>query len=356
MTNYISKAVESEQIAREHEKLFRFRGLIVGPSKTGKSTLFAATAPGRKLIIDCDNRYHSINYPNTDVLPVFDLASSQSVRPGMTVEEIGAETLVKAWNILIDINNELWTLVRSGKFEYDSICGDTLSSFNRIAMAFVLSLKHKADGEPVSTGIAGAPARHHYGPQMHILSMLLFSLSALPVHFVMNGHTELFEDKKTGETLWLPRMYGKTRYEIGSWYDECYESERTINVATGEQIYNLRTIGYANKQFLGSSMNTEGRYWKSPFRVNLSESPAGIEKLIKLRFGEVAKGGELNASLSQSLGSSAPSRVVLQPGGSPVGNNPASHDIRSAPTDSGKPPNFRPGIGSRDAKEHSPSK
>lgn len=318
MTDYLSSAINSQQIAANYEKLFRFRGLIVGPSKTGKSTLFAATAPGKKCILDCENRYHNLIYPEVQVIPILDLASSQSVKPGMTADDMSMETLVRAWNILTDVNNELWFKARKGTLDFDSLGCDGLSSFNRLAMAFVLSLKHKKDGSEVATGLAGAPAEHHFGPQMHLLSMLLFSLSALPVHFVLNGHMDLVEDKKRQETAWFPRLYGKTRHEIGSWYDECYESTRKLDLGSGKQIYQLQTIGYANKQFLGSSMNTEGRYWKSPFEVNLNQSPAGIEKLIHLRFGKVPKGGDLSAA--KPLGGSDSNRVVLQPGGSKVGN------------------------------------
>jgi hypothetical protein len=343
VTNYLDSAVDSEQIAQEYEKKFRFRGLIVGPSKTGKSTLFAATAPGRKLIIDAENRYHNLIYPNVKIIPVLDLASSQSIKPGMSIQDISEDSQIRAWNILLDINNELWYQARANKLEEDSLGIDGLSALNRLAMAFVLSLKRKANGEEVATGLAGAPAQHHFGPQMHILSMLLFSLSALPMHFVLNGHMDYVEDKKRGETAWFPRMYGKTRHEIGSWYDECYESERTVNVASGEQIYRLRTIGYANKQFLGSSMNTEGRYWQSPFRVDLSESPAGIEKLIQLRFGDAVKGGDTSAK--GSLGSSLPNRVVLQPGGARVGADSPSSNVPGSRTGAGGSTGFKPGVG-----------
>jgi hypothetical protein len=282
-TDYLTQTVPATTVAENSERDFRFRGMLTGQSKTGKTTT-AMTLAGRKLLIDTDNRWRSVaGWEDVDVLPVLDLASSQSVKADTNIEDMAQDTLVRAWNILYDINNELWLKARRDKLEHDVIVPDGLSSLNRIAMAFILSLK-KSGGQEMATGPAGAPAKHHYGPQMHILSMLLHSLSSLPCHFVLTGHLELWEDKKEHTVRYYPRMYGKVRNEVGSWFDECYETTRKFDPKSSTPHHFLTTAGYGNKEFLGSSMNLEGKFWKSPFRVDLSKNVCGLQELIALRF------------------------------------------------------------------------
>jgi hypothetical protein len=280
---YLDQTIAAKKVAEDLQQNFRFRGMFVGQSKTGKTTA-AMTLAGKKLLIDTDNRWRSVaGWPDVEVLPILDLASSQSVKAGLSVSDLSQDTLVRAWSILYDVNNELWLKARKDQLPYDVIVPDGLSSMNRIAMAFILSLK-KEDGKDMATGIAGAPAQHHYGPQMHILAQIIHSLSSLPCHFILTGHMELWEDKKAGTIKYYPRMYGKTRNEIGSWFDECYETTRKFSPKEGIPHHYLTTTGYGNKEFLGSSMNLEGKFWKSPFRVDLSKKPCGIQELIELRF------------------------------------------------------------------------
>ena len=289
---YLNQSINAASVEDGPIENYRFKGMLVGPSKGGKTTL-SVTLPQKEgkphLLIDTDNRWQSIaGTKGVEVLSVMDLASSQSIKPGMTVDDISTDSMVRAWSILNDINNELWLSARKGEhdFPYSSVISDGLSSLNRLALIFVLSLKEKADGTEMSYGLAGAPAKQHFGPQMHILSQLLFSLKALPCHYILTGHLELFEDKKKGTIFWLPRIIGNTRNEIGSWFDETWECESRPNNEKGTQTYIINTFGSGTRKFLGSSLNKQGKVWKPPVEFNLSESPCGIEKLISLRFGK----------------------------------------------------------------------
>ena len=287
MTDYLSKGRKASEI--DEKTGFFLRALQVGPSKSGKTTA-ACTMPGPKLIIDGEKRASSIiGFPDTTVLDVLDLASSQSVASGTTFDKVSAMTAVKAWNIFCDINNELWLKASKGEIDpQQTTIVDSLTALNHFSMMFLLSL-NKSDGTPSEKGLGGGPAQAHYPGQMIQMMQLIISMRGLPCHIIFNGHLDLFEDKKTGELRYLPYMYGKTRGQVGSWFDETYETERKTDPVTRKVSYFWNTAGSGQKDFIGSSLNRQGKLWTSPFEINLNENPCGFAKILKLRFGE--KGG-----------------------------------------------------------------
>ena len=251
---------------------YRIKALLLGASKGGKTTS-ACTVPGKKLLLDMDRRLASVvGKEDLDIL------------------EIGDPTNPRTWNEVVAAKNELWTAARAGNFPYSCVIFDGLTSMNRICMAYVLSLK-RADGKPASMGFGGVgPAEHHYVPQMHLIIQFITSTLALPCHVIYTGHYDLFEEKGENEsgipmkTLhYWPKIYGKTRTEVATWFDESYECYVGRD-RRGKPQYFWQTIGEGRKDFLGSSLNTEGKLWESPFPVNLDEKPSGFAKLLSLRF------------------------------------------------------------------------
>jgi len=272
----LSKAKPADKQVPSRES-YHAKVLLLGASKGGKSTS-ACTMPGKKLIIDMDRRKASLlGKPDLDIL------------------DVGDPNEPKTWTSLLTLKTELWAQARSNKLEYDAIIFDGVTALNRICMAYTLSLK-TADGKAAAKGFGGiGPAKHHYPPQMHLIIQYITSTLALPCHIIYTGHYDLFEEKGistsglASKTLhYWPKIYGKTRTEIATWFDESYECYAE-GQRKGKGSYYWRTIGSGSMDFLGSSLNQEGKYWESPFAVNLESKTPGFQKLFELRFGKEEK-------------------------------------------------------------------
>jgi hypothetical protein len=272
----LSKAVPATEMKPDRDSYWA-KVLLLGASKGGKTTS-ACTMPGKKLLVDMDRRKASaLGLPDVDIL------------------DLGDPTDSKTWNSAQLLKTELWSKARSGNFPYDCVIFDGVTALNRICMNYVLTLK-KADGSKAGMGFGGVgPAEHHYPPQMHLIIQYITSTLALPCHVVYTGHYDLFEEKGIGtsglptKTLhYWPKIYGKTRTEIATWFDESYECYAE-GQRKGKGKYYWRTIGSGSMDFLGSSLNQGGKYWESPFEVNLDDSLCGFAKLFELRFGKEEK-------------------------------------------------------------------
>ena len=251
--------------SRDH----RLKVLLVGPTGSGKTT-GAATIPGKKLVIDTDNRCSSLVG-----LPDIDILTEPFLEPKPTVP--------RAWNNFCKAIDELWTLANKGSLPYSCIIFDGISSINRISMNWSLSLR-ASSGQPMAKAPGGGPSQPHYGPQMNAFSTQVFRAIALPCHVVFTGHYDIFEDAELGTLSYLPKVYGKIRTEIGGWFDETYETYRK---ETGKKTnYYWRTSGSGRMDFLKSSMNQLGKYWSDPVHVDMTLERPGFQHLLDLRFGK----------------------------------------------------------------------
>lgn len=256
----------------------KVKALLVGPSKSGKTTsavtiMEVLPKDQHALLVDVDLRASSVyGTPNLDILQVLE--------PDPRV--------ATAWRDLGMLRTELWTKVRANKFPYGAIIVDGLTKLNTFSMNYVLTLR-RTDGTTVATGLGGAPAQPHYTPQMQELARFVNSILPLPCHVIFTGHLDLYKDEHLGTLQYFPRVYGKTRTEIGSWFDETYLCHRHP-VGKNDVIYEWITTGTDRTDFLGSSINKRGKLWTSPIKLDLDQSPAGFAKLL-----ELSKGGAADA-------------------------------------------------------------
>ena len=267
MPKHLASAIPAEELL---EATF-LKVMLLGPSGSGKTT-GACTFPGRKLLIDLDNRAHSIaGTPDVEVIPCYETSSTP-----------------RALQKFESIRKELQLLARKDPeaFPYSTIILDGLTALNRITMNWALLLDPKR-------GLGGAPAMQHYLPQMNTLAKEILAYIALPAHVVLTGHPEIIENELDGTTKVLPKTTGKLRTEIANWFSECYKCYRTS--VKGKVHYFWDTIGTGVDDFYKSSLNKAESLWKSPLRVNLAEQPCGFAKLLELASQASLKGDKQDA-------------------------------------------------------------
>lgn len=262
----LDKAQPSTKLRREA----KVKALLVGPSKSGKTTsactiLAAMPESERALLVDIDLRASSVyGTPRLDVIQILE---PDPMAP-------------KAWTELKQLKSELWMLARKNEFPYGAIIFDGLTKINTIAMNYVLTLR-TTKGDMVSRGLADSPAQPHYAPQMQELSRLVNSLIPLPCHIIFTGHLDLYKDDVLGTFQYFPRVYGKTRTEIGSWFDETYLCERASK-GGGKMEHRWVTDGTTRNDFLGSSLNKRHKLWKSPLVLDLDKPKPGFAHILDL--------------------------------------------------------------------------
>ena len=261
-TSILEKAKPAADI--EMSKNYLIKACLLGPSGSGKtqSSITLPLLEGKPiLLIDFDGRSETvIGEPNVNVLRLYE-EDPKSPR---------------AWDDAEALRKELWALARKGDFPYSGVIEDGLSAMGNIAMNSALVTDAKR-------GLGGAPAMQHYIPQIYYLKTHIGAMRNLPCHYVLNAHIDVFTDEEGGMRL-LPKVTKSLRTELPSWFNETYRTH-SENVK-GETHYYWTTSGTGLYDFMKSTINNKGKYWKDPFRIDFSDPLVGFKKLMKLRFGE----------------------------------------------------------------------
>jgi hypothetical protein len=245
------------------EKTYRIKALLVGPSGGAKSTL-AATVPGRKLVVDLDQRSESlVGMPDVDII------------------EIGEPDIDNptAYDKLVQVKDELWDLANAGELPYDAVIIDGYTRLGRYAMYKSLQLTD-AKGQKMSTMPGGGPAQPHYSPQMTWVVNISMQMFPLPCHVIFTGHVDIYEDKLLNTISFYPKITGKIRTEVSSWFNETYLCE----YSPSQGKYLIHTLATRRYDFLKTSLNRTGVYWESPVEFDLTKEPCGFADLMRRRF------------------------------------------------------------------------
>lgn len=260
------KTMDAEHMAID-PSVFRWKVFIAGPSGSGKTQVLA-TLPGRKLIIDTDRRAETlIGMPNVEIYPCYEVDARSP----------------KAWDKLETVRRTITSEIVKGIFPFDTVAFDGLTMMGRQGMNWALTLDPKR-------GLGGAPAEHHYMPQMDALAKFILATLAWPVHVAYTGHIELIEDKVSGAHRFYPKITGKLRSELSNWFNETYYTYREFDSEAKRMRYFWKTAGSGSQEFFKSSLNQLGRYWVDPIEIDFDKKPVGFEDLWQRRFGP-AKGG-----------------------------------------------------------------
>lgn len=240
---------------------YHFKVLLTGPSGSGK-TLSAITLPGKILLVDFDGRAETvIGEENVEVL------SCHEPDPRSP----------QAWQRAEAIRRQVISEVKNKVFPYDSIVWDGLTMLGRYGLNWALTLDPKR-------GLGGAPAQQHYLPQMDNLAKFVLSTLALPLNILYTGHIELIEDINTGKVVYLPKITGKLRTEIGNWFSETYLCFRQMDTEEKKLRYYWLTAGSGRYEFLKSTLNKRGKFWSDSVEINFDSSLVGFKSLLRKRF------------------------------------------------------------------------
>jgi len=247
---------------------------LAGPSGSGK-TQAMVTIPGKKCLIDFDNRSETI--AGTSDIEIIPCHEPDPRSPA-------------AWTRAEAIRKQIVSEVGKGIFPYDGVIFDGLTQMGRISLNWALLLDPKR-------GLGGAPAQQHYLPQMDNLAKYVLSTLALPIHIGYTGHIELIDDKDTGQARFYPKITGKLRTELANWFNETYYCYRNFDAEKKKTRYYWQTAGSGKMEFFKSSLNSLGRYWVDPIEIDFnSGKPVGFEDLLARRFAakstDKTKGGE----------------------------------------------------------------
>jgi len=248
-------------------KNYRIKGILVGPSGTGK-TQSSLSLPGKKLLIDYDNRWETaVGYPNVEIIKLYDPDPESA----------------KGWLDAEKLKTELWRTARKARkahepFPYDAIIEAGLSSMLSYAMNWSLTLNQKK-------GLGDVPAMHHWMPQMFNVEQHIKSMKQLPCHYILEAHLEYTELEDEGTALYTPKATGKMRTAIPGWFNECYRcfSEKQKG---GKIAYFWETTGFGKWDFLKSTLNNLGKYWNDPIQIDFDSQKVGFQRLLDLRFGK----------------------------------------------------------------------
>lgn len=248
-------------------KTYKIKAFLSGPSGSGK-TQSSTTVPGRKLLIDFDNRAETvIGIPDLEILPCHE---PQPRSP-------------RAWERAEVIRKQIVAEVSKGIFPYDALIWDGMTMMGRASLNWALLL------DP-GRGLGGSPAQQHYGPQMDNLAKFIISTIAFPLHVIYTGHVEYIEEKDTGRSLWLPKVTGKLRTEVANWFSETYYCYREWDSDMNRTRYYWITAGSGRKEFFKSSINSLSRFWDGPIEIDYTkDGPRGFADLLERRFNPKVK-------------------------------------------------------------------
>ena len=253
----LGEAVPASSLGMEN---YLLKASLAGPSGSGK-TQSASTLPGKLLLIDYDGRSETLaGNPNVDIINCYD----------------PEPTSPKAWMKARDVKRELWSQVRAGTLSYDGVIEDGLTQMNRYAMNWALLTDPKR-------GLGGSPAKQHYIPQMKAIADHILSMKSLPCHYILTTHLEILEDEEMGGLKYLPKTTGKQRTEVPGWFNECYLCHREKD-KDGTLRYYWTTAGTGKWDFLKSTLNQLGKYWKDPIEIDFSKEKVGFQMLLGRRF------------------------------------------------------------------------
>lgn len=282
MTQEETKVPEAEYAVAERSKIadatlsateialdpstYKLKAYLAGPSGSGK-TQSAITIPGRKLLIDYDNRAHTVvGTPNLEILDCYEEDPRSP----------------KAWRRAEDIKKQIAREINKGIFPYDAVIQDGMTMMGRISLNWALLLDPKR-------GLGGAPARQHYLPQMDNLAKHILTSLTWPIHVIYTGHIELIEDEDEGRSRFYPKITGKLRTEVSNWFNETYFCYRQMDRTEPDKPklkYYWMTAGSGRMEFFKSSLNSLGRFWTDPIELDFeADGPVGFADLLERRFG-----------------------------------------------------------------------
>lgn len=197
---------------------------MYGRNKQGKTT-FAATAPGKVLLLDPEGGAEFVANENVDLLPV------------------------NSWE---DVSDAL-ALLQSGT-DYDWVILDGLTRISNMSLRFVMAQQEERDLDR----IPGMVSMRDYGKSGELMKGMLFAFHALPLGVVYTAQDRMEslsfddsedEDSETAEARFVPDLPKGVRSSVNAIVDVI------------GRIYTVRVEGTRNGQPVSG---VQRRLWLSP--------------------------------------------------------------------------------------------
>lgn len=210
--------------------------LVMGESGIGK-TCFAATFPGKVLLLDFDNKADSaasfLRYQgNEEQLKNVDV---EQFAPQLGVSPIDA--LMKV------INEKLIPQQRTGKMEWATIVLDSMTTFSGATLAHIVKTNPGIKRNETRQG--PQPGLQDFGILRREFQRLIPGLISLPCNVVMLAHIATEKDEWTGQIMRHAMMDGSFAKELPVYFKEVYrmyikDGKRMVQTQS-DSMYNCRS-------------------------------------------------------------------------------------------------------------------
>jgi len=193
-----------------------FKLLLVSDSSKGK-TCSLGTAPGKIQVFDFDLKLSSLvmhlRRTNPDKIKDISYDSySESKIKGKAGQKFTD-----------DINKLIAIGEKGGKFPYDTVCIDSITTMNDAILHYIVytnpGLKRGL------TKAALIPALQDYQLLRMVMKDLIKQVLALPCNIIFTAHIERDKDEFTGRTIQKPMFQGKLATELPIYFGEIYMPE-----------------------------------------------------------------------------------------------------------------------------------
>lgn len=210
--------------------------LLEGDSGIGK-TCFAATFPGRMLILDFDGKVDSAAAylrakGMTEQLNAIDV---EQFNAGLGMSPIDALTKL--------INERLIPQQRAGKMEYKTIVLDSITTFSSATLAHIVKTNPGVKRNATAQG--PQPGLQDYGILRREFQRLIPGLLSLPCNIIMLAHLAVEKDEATGQIFRHAMMDGSFARELPIYFKEVWrmytkDGKRMIQTQS-DHMFNCRS-------------------------------------------------------------------------------------------------------------------
>lgn len=210
--------------------------LVVGESGIGK-TCYAATFPGKVLILDFDNKADSaaafLRHQNkTDQLNAVE------------VEQFPAQLGISPIDALSRIIAEKFIpQQKAGKMEFQTLVIDSITTFSSATLAHIVKTNPGIKRNETKQG--PQPGLQDYGILRREFQRLIPGLLSLPCNVVMLAHIAVEKDEATGQIFRHAMMDGSFARELPIYFKEVHrmyvkDGKRLLQTQS-DHMFNLRS-------------------------------------------------------------------------------------------------------------------
>ncbi len=236
-----------------------FKGLILGASNAGK-TVASITFPGKKLILDFDNKVSSaaMFYQGQDILK--DVSVNQYGKASIKSSNPAVKHRVQQFQD--DMTPFFKMNDAKQKLPFDTLIIDTITTLTDSLLEDYREVSQLGVKRPNKD----QNSQSDYGLLGTQFKQIMGRLLALDAHVIFLGHTEMVQDKDTGIISNEILMPGKTASKLGIYFEEVYFAK----------------INSKNERVWQTQPDSKTKFCRTQRKL-AAEIPANYAEIIKVR-------------------------------------------------------------------------